>query len=200
MPLIGNPAGSDRRTALCRHVPRLRRHMRLIAIGAATAAAFVLALPAAAATPVFTGTDGPGFTISMAKKPTRQARSSWSSPTSSVAQLPSSRAQESTTKTRRASSRHVGYRHEDVHGDTEERQVQVRVRPARQLDEGLVQRQVGRASGGALEHGRPEPPPACPFALVERRPSRGCTAGGSGIGWIVPSRSATRRARRVRTV
>ena len=48
--------------------------MRLIAIGAATAAAFVLALPAAAATPVFTGTDGPGFTISMAKKPTKAGK------------------------------------------------------------------------------------------------------------------------------
>ena len=34
-------------------------------------AAFVLALPAAAATPTYKGTVGPGFTIKMASKPTK---------------------------------------------------------------------------------------------------------------------------------
>ena len=34
-------------------------------------AGLVAASPAAAATPIFKGTDGPGFTISMAKKPTK---------------------------------------------------------------------------------------------------------------------------------
>jgi plastocyanin len=48
--------------------------MRLIAIGALAAATLVFALPAVAATPTFTGTDGPGFTISMAKKPTKAGK------------------------------------------------------------------------------------------------------------------------------
>jgi plastocyanin len=36
--------------------------------------AAVAALPVFAATPKFTGTDGPGFTISMAKKPTKAGK------------------------------------------------------------------------------------------------------------------------------
>jgi hypothetical protein len=42
---------------------------RLVVTGLAVAG-LVAALPAAAATPIFKGTVGPGFTISMAKKPT----------------------------------------------------------------------------------------------------------------------------------
>jgi plastocyanin len=37
-------------------------------------AAFVLALPAAAAVPTYNGTVGPGFTITMAKKPTKAGK------------------------------------------------------------------------------------------------------------------------------
>ena len=40
----------------------------------AVAAACVLALPAAAATPSFKGTVGPGFTIKMASKPTKAGK------------------------------------------------------------------------------------------------------------------------------
>lgn len=50
--------------------------MRRIAIPSAAVvlAAAVGALPAAAATPSFAGSVGPGFTISMAKKPTRAGK------------------------------------------------------------------------------------------------------------------------------
>ena len=48
--------------------------MTRIALVAAVVAALVAALPALAATPVFNGTDGPGFTISMAKKPTKAGK------------------------------------------------------------------------------------------------------------------------------
>ncbi len=48
--------------------------MRLVIGTAATAALFLAALPAAAATPVYKGTVGPGFTISMAKKPTKPGK------------------------------------------------------------------------------------------------------------------------------
>jgi plastocyanin len=51
---------------------------RFVVIGiaalAAAVAALVAALPAAAATPIFKGTVGPGFTISMAKKPTKAGK------------------------------------------------------------------------------------------------------------------------------
>ena len=46
--------------------------MKITVLAALTAAvALIVALPAFAATPVFTGTDGPGFTIKMAKVPTK---------------------------------------------------------------------------------------------------------------------------------
>jgi plastocyanin len=41
---------------------------------AAAGAALLLALPASAATPVFKGTVGPSFTISMAKKPSKPGK------------------------------------------------------------------------------------------------------------------------------
>lgn len=44
------------------------------ALAATAAAALLLALPASAATPVFKGTVGPGFTISMAKKPSKPGK------------------------------------------------------------------------------------------------------------------------------
>lgn len=47
---------------------------RLALATAAAAAALVAALPAAAATPTFKGTVGPGFTITMASKPTRAGK------------------------------------------------------------------------------------------------------------------------------
>jgi len=46
---------------------------RLVLAGVA-ATALVAALPAAAATPTFNGTVGPGFTISMSKKPTKAGK------------------------------------------------------------------------------------------------------------------------------
>jgi plastocyanin len=45
-----------------------------IAVVAGTVAALVAALSATAATPIFKGTVGPGFTISMAKKPTKPGK------------------------------------------------------------------------------------------------------------------------------
>ena len=46
--------------------------MKITALAALIGAvALALALPAIAATPVFTGSDGPGFTIKMAKVPTK---------------------------------------------------------------------------------------------------------------------------------
>ena len=49
--------------------------MRKTLVAAAVSAAFiVLAVPALAATPTFKGTVGPGFTISMAKKPTKAGK------------------------------------------------------------------------------------------------------------------------------
>jgi len=46
---------------------------RLVLTGFAVAG-LAAALPAAAATPIFKGTVGPGFTITMAKKPTKAGR------------------------------------------------------------------------------------------------------------------------------
>ena len=49
--------------------------MRKTLVVAAVSAAFiVIAVPALAATPTFKGTVGPGFTISMAKKPTKAGK------------------------------------------------------------------------------------------------------------------------------
>jgi plastocyanin len=46
--------------------------LKITALAALTGAvALALALPALAATPTFKGTDGPGFTITMASKPTK---------------------------------------------------------------------------------------------------------------------------------
>ncbi len=45
-----------------------------LVLAAVTAAGLVAALPAAAATPVYKGTVGPGFTIAMAKKPTKAGK------------------------------------------------------------------------------------------------------------------------------
>ncbi len=47
---------------------------RMLAAVSMIAAALVWALPAAAATPTFNGTVGPGFTIAMAKKPTKAGK------------------------------------------------------------------------------------------------------------------------------
>jgi plastocyanin len=47
--------------------------VRLVLTGFAVAG-LAAALPAAAATPIFKGTVGPGFTISMAKKPTKAGK------------------------------------------------------------------------------------------------------------------------------
>ena len=49
--------------------------MKITALAALTAVvALILALPALAATPVFKGTVGPGFTIKMTKKPTKAGK------------------------------------------------------------------------------------------------------------------------------
>ena len=49
--------------------------MKITALAALTAVvALILALPALAATPVFKGTVGPGFTIKMATKPTKAGK------------------------------------------------------------------------------------------------------------------------------
>lgn len=47
---------------------------RTIAVAVAVLVAIVAALPVFAATPKFTGTVGPGFTITMAKKPTKAGK------------------------------------------------------------------------------------------------------------------------------
>jgi plastocyanin len=47
---------------------------RTIVVAVAALVATVAALPVFAATPKFTGTVGPGFTISMAKKPTKAGK------------------------------------------------------------------------------------------------------------------------------
>ena len=49
--------------------------MKITALAALTAVvALILALPALAATPVFKGNDGPGFTIKMVTKPTKAGK------------------------------------------------------------------------------------------------------------------------------
>ena len=48
--------------------------MRRTIAAAVAVAALALALPALAATPTFKGTVGPGFTISMAKKPSKAGK------------------------------------------------------------------------------------------------------------------------------
>ena len=48
--------------------------MKRIVLAAALATALAAALPALAATPVYKGTVGPGFTITMAKKPTKAGK------------------------------------------------------------------------------------------------------------------------------
>ncbi len=57
--------------------------MRRTLVAAVSAAFLVAAVPAVAATtPTFKGTVGPGFTISMAKKPTKAGKIKLTSPTS----------------------------------------------------------------------------------------------------------------------
>jgi plastocyanin len=48
--------------------------MKRIVLTAALVTALAAAVPALAATPTFKGTDGPGFTITMAKKPTKPGK------------------------------------------------------------------------------------------------------------------------------
>ena len=48
--------------------------MRKIVLAAAFVTALAVALPAVAATPTFKGTVGPGFTITMASKPTKAGK------------------------------------------------------------------------------------------------------------------------------
>ena len=47
---------------------------RIVILAFAALAALVIAIPAVAATPTFKGTVGPGFTITMAKKPTKAGK------------------------------------------------------------------------------------------------------------------------------
>ena len=47
---------------------------KLLVLGSIAALGLVAILPAAAATPIFKGTVGPGFTITMAKKPTKAGK------------------------------------------------------------------------------------------------------------------------------
>ena len=47
---------------------------RTTALAVLALSALVVAIPATAATPVFKGTVGPGFTISLAKKPTKAGK------------------------------------------------------------------------------------------------------------------------------
>ena len=56
--------------------------MKRFAIAAALVAALAVALPAIAATPTYKGTVGPGFTITMASKPSKAGKSRSSSRTS----------------------------------------------------------------------------------------------------------------------
>jgi plastocyanin len=48
--------------------------MKRIVLAVALVTALAAAVPALAATPTFKGTDGPGFTISMATKPTKAGK------------------------------------------------------------------------------------------------------------------------------
>ena len=48
--------------------------MRKIVLAAAFVTALAVVSPAVAATPIFKGTDGPGFTITMASKPTKAGK------------------------------------------------------------------------------------------------------------------------------
>lgn len=48
--------------------------MRRLVVAATIVAMLAIAIPATAATPVFKGTVGPGFTISLAKKPTKAGK------------------------------------------------------------------------------------------------------------------------------
>ena len=47
---------------------------RIVILAFAAFAALAIAIPAVAATPTFRGTVGPGFTITMAKKPTKAGK------------------------------------------------------------------------------------------------------------------------------
>ncbi len=103
---------------------------------AAVAAAFLLtALPAVAATtPSFKGSVGPGFTISMAKKPTKAGKvkivvSDKSDFHNFHLSGPGVNVKTSCPRDR----------FEDLHGHAEEGHLPVRVRPARGQHEGVVQ-------------------------------------------------------------
>ena len=97
----------------------------------AALAALAAAVPATAATPTFKGTVGPGSTIAMAKKPSdrrkdrarrlRQVR---------LPQLPLRPARGE------REDRRPGNRLEDVQGHAQEGHLPVRLRPARERDEG----------------------------------------------------------------
>ena len=118
--------------------------MRLVALAATVALLGALAIPAAfAGTPTLNGTDGPGFTITLKKAGKKvsklkaghihlQDQRQVQHP-----QLPSDRP--------RRRQEDVGRRkgNIDVEAEAEEGDLQVRVRPAQVVHEGLVHRHLG---------------------------------------------------------
>ena len=118
--------------------------MTRIALVAAAVAALVAALPAIAATPIFNGTVGPGFTISIAKKPTKAGKIKLV-----VSDKASNHNFHLTGPGVNVKSSVSGTGTKTFTRDAEEGHVQVRLRPAREHHEGLVHGQVAvMASAG----------------------------------------------------
>ena len=104
------------------------------------------AAPAAAATPVYNGSVGPGFTIKLAK-PTKAGKVEDRRRGQVVEpQLPPHRPRREREDDRRRDG------HEDVHRHPEEGHLQVRLRPAQERHEGVVHDSLTPAASG-------QPPP-----------------------------------------
>ena len=99
--------------------------MKRIVLAAALVTALAAALPALAATPVYKGTVGPGFTITMASKPTKAGKV-----TIVVADKSSIHNFHLTGPGVNVKTSVSAHRDEDVHRDPQEGHVQVHLRPA----------------------------------------------------------------------
>ena len=102
----------------------------------------VLVATAPAATPVYKGTVGPGFTIKLAKAPKKAGKAKIVVADLSSSQLPPHRP----GRQREDVGRRQG--HEDVHGHAEEGHLHVRVRSAQELHEGILQDPLTEAVSG----------------------------------------------------
>ena len=111
---------------------------RTAAVLLAFAIGAVTAIPVFAATPKFNGTVGPGFTITMSKKPTKAGKTTFVR----QRQVEHSQLPPEGSEREREDDR-PGDRVEVLHRHAAEGQVHLPLRPSSHVDEGLLHDQVG---------------------------------------------------------